>query len=85
MELETNLLSQFRTLPRTLRLQVAEYVEFLAQRHNPSAERVQEDKNRQAAVQILQMIADNGGLGIKDPQAWQREMRVDRPLPYRDN
>jgi hypothetical protein len=30
---------------------------------------------------ILQSIADNGGLGIADPVAWQQEIRCDRLLP----
>ncbi len=32
------------------------------------------------AVEILQKIADNGGPGIDDPVAWEREMRQDNPL-----
>ncbi|VFN05828.1 MAG: hypothetical protein BECKG1743E_GA0114224_109234, partial [Candidatus Kentron sp. G] len=35
------------------------------------------------ATSILQEIADSGGLGIRDPLAWQREVREDRPLPFR--
>ncbi len=31
-------------------------------------------------VDILQKIANNGGPGIDDPVAWQREMRQVRPL-----
>jgi hypothetical protein len=38
----------------------------------------------QSAVDILQAIADNGGPNIDDPVAWQREMRQDRPLPFRE-
>jgi hypothetical protein len=38
----------------------------------------------QKMVKMLQDIADNGGLGIKDPIAWQREMRQDRKLPFRN-
>ncbi len=38
----------------------------------------------QKMVDILQKIADNGGPGIDDPIAWQRELRQDRPLPERE-
>lgn len=38
----------------------------------------------QAAVDALQAIADNGGPGIDDPAAWQREMRQERALPFRE-
>ena len=36
------------------------------------------------AVAALREIAKRGGTGIKDPVAWQREIRKDRPLPGRD-
>ena len=43
------------------------------------------DKDRSAkAVAALREIAKRGGTGIKDPVAWQREIRKDRPLPGRD-
>ena len=42
-------------------------------------------KRSQIIVNILQEIADNGGLGINDPLAWQQEVRKDRPLPLRHN
>ena len=35
-----------------------------------------------SAVDILQEIADEGGLGIDDPVAWQKEIREDRELPF---
>lgn len=39
---------------------------------------------RESIVSLCQEIADAGGLGIQDPQAWQREVRQDRPLPLRE-
>ena len=43
------------------------------------------DKERsEKAVAALREIAKRGGTGIKDPVAWQREIRKDRPLPGRD-
>ena len=39
----------------------------------------------QQTADILQEIADSGGLGINDPVAWQREVRRDRALPFRSN
>jgi len=38
----------------------------------------------QKSVDILQKIADNGGPGIDDPVAWQREIRQDNLLPGRE-
>jgi hypothetical protein len=39
----------------------------------------------EAAANIFKEIADNGGLGISDPIAWQREIRKDRALPFRND
>ena len=51
--------------------------------------RIQETKNSEPngkqAMEILQKIADRGGIqSILDPVAWQREIRKDRPLPGRE-
>lgn len=43
----------------------------------------QDGSRRQEIASLFQEIADSGGLGIADPQAWQREMRTDRSLPGR--
>ena len=49
---------------------------------NPTLESV---KNNEQALQALQNIAKTGGLDIKDPSEWQREIRKDRPLPGRED
>ena len=37
------------------------------------------------AGELLAVLAEKGTFAeIKDPAAWQREQRKDRPLPYRD-
>ena len=41
-------------------------------------------KKQDDALALLQEIADSGGLGIADPQEWQREVRRERPLPGRE-
>jgi hypothetical protein len=38
----------------------------------------------QDIASLFQEIADSGGLGIKDPLEWQRTIRKDRPLPFRE-
>lgn len=38
-----------------------------------------------SAFESLQALADLGAFdGIDDPVAWQRELRRDRPMPFRD-
>ena len=39
----------------------------------------------QQLFDILQEIADSGGLGISNPVTWQREVRQDRALPFRSD
>ena len=39
----------------------------------------------QQIVAIFQEIADAGGLGISDPVTWQRDVRQDRTLPFRNS
>ncbi len=43
----------------------------------------QVSEHKQTIVTLFQEIADSGGLGIKNPDVWQRETRTDRPLPFR--
>ena len=43
------------------------------------------EPNGRKAVEILQRIADRGGIkSIPDPDQWLRETREDRPLPGRE-
>jgi antitoxin component of MazEF toxin-antitoxin module len=51
----------------------------------PTPNRPQDRVKIQSLLEELQTIERPGGLkNIKDPIAWQREMRQDRPLPGRD-
>lgn len=39
-----------------------------------------------STFELLQALADMGAFSeIDDPVAWQREIRKDRPLPFRDD
>lgn len=38
-----------------------------------------------AIKRILEELAEQGGIDIEDPVAWQREIRRDRALPGRDS
>lgn len=42
-----------------------------------------EQNRRQRIAALFQKIADAGGIGISNPEEWQRELRQDRPLPFR--
>jgi hypothetical protein len=50
-----------------------------------SDEQAYAPRYNEEAVNALREIAISGGVqSIKDPVAWQREVRKDRPLPGRD-
>lgn len=41
--------------------------------------------NGKEVATLMQELAESGGLSaIKDPVAWQREIRQDRKLPFRE-
>ena len=45
----------------------------------------EQERRRQAAIEALRQLREsNPYLDISDPVAWQREIRQDRPLPFRD-
>jgi hypothetical protein len=45
-----------------------------------------EEKRGEQMAQCLEKIAQTGGIeGIADPVAWQRELRQDRQLIFKDN
>jgi hypothetical protein len=57
--------------------------------HLPVRRRRETPEQRSArvreAIAALERIAARGGFRhIKDPGEWQREIREDRPLPFRD-
>ncbi len=43
-----------------------------------------EDAGARMAAALEKLAASGADSGIEDPQAWQREVRRDRPLPGRD-
>jgi len=45
--------------------------------------KTQVNAQKQTVVALFREIADAGGLGIKKPDMWQREIRQERPLPFR--
>ena len=66
-------------------LEEAPFIKRLLNRLNVSI--ISEESGLQGsqtvALQSLQQIARRGGLSsIPDPQAWQREQRQDRELPF---
>lgn len=45
----------------------------------------EQERRRQSAMEALRQLREsNPYLDLADPVAWQREIRQDRPLPFRD-
>lgn len=74
------MLHEFEELPDELQREVIDFVEFLKTKRQK-----QKLYDGQQVLALLQdgrqqhLFAD-----IKDPAAWQQEIRTDRPLPGRD-
>ena len=49
-------------------------------------EETEKEKRGQQMADALSKLAESGAFSaVKDPSAWQREVRQDRPLPGRDD
>ena len=58
IELETDFLSRVRMLPQNLRLQVADYVEFLIQRHGVDSTQAQPSDEEKIVEQLNAALAE---------------------------
>jgi hypothetical protein len=89
MSIQESINQQLITLPENLQAEILDFVMFLKCRHtkfnsisdNPLAE---EQRKRKIVDCLTKLSARNPFFEIKDPVAWQREIRKGRPLPGRD-
>ncbi len=91
--LQQQLLDDLATLPESMQAEALNFVQFLKTRLERSGQPQiaaansphTHQPNGAAIVRIMERMAARNALsGIKDPSAWQREIRKDRPLPGRD-
>lgn len=86
--LTQQLLHEIETLPPPMQQEVLHFVEFLKLKARQPAETVahEEEPNGAKLARLMEQIAARGTAfsDIKDPAAWQREIRKDRPLPGRE-
>ena len=59
-------------------------VEIFTWEDKSDLNRLKGNSDMKKAADVLREIAKMGGTGIKDPVAWQREIRKDKPLYGRD-
>jgi len=85
--LKEQIIQNLDSLPERMQAETLDFVEFLkakVERNRPSISAAPEP-NGVAIVKILKKMAARKALSeIKDPSAWQREIRQDRPLPGRE-
>ena len=83
--LTQQLLNKVETLPPAMQQEVLHFVEFLKSKIDQTAAQEAQSNSTQQ-VHFMEQIAARGTAfsEIKDPAAWQREIRAERPLPGRD-
>ena len=80
---------KLQAMPEIVQQQVLDYIDFLSQKWQktiPIMENMTEEDNSQKALAVMKEIASRGTAfaDIDDVMAWQKEVRQDRPLPFRD-
>jgi hypothetical protein len=80
---QTQLLQDFETLPPEMQ---QEALDFIQQLKHKLQNTTTSTSNGKQVAEIMEQIAKRGTAfrEIKDPVAWQREIREDRPLPNRE-
>jgi hypothetical protein len=80
-------IENFENLPPQVQEEALDFVRFLHIKLAKAAPNTQvKEPNGKKVAEIMAEIAARGTAfqAIKDPVAWQREIRKDRPLPGRD-
>lgn len=72
-------------LPQYQQAEVLDFVLFLEQKKQHHLKLLNDDERRQKLASSLQQLAQSAAFSeIKDPVAWQKEVREDKPLFGRD-
>lgn len=83
--LKEQIIDNLDSLPETMQAEILDFVEFLRAKTERVRPVVTSEPNGVAMVRIMERMAARRALSeIKDPSAWQREIRKDRPLHGRE-
>ena len=83
--LKEQIIDNLDTLPETVQAEILDFVEFLKAKIERNSQSISSEPNGVAMAKIMEKMAARNALSeIKDPSAWQREIREDRPLPGRE-
>lgn len=80
------ILHDVESLPEQFQLEALDFVQYLKQKIVKKERTAQTEEPNGTKLAKLMAEASQKNLfsGIKDPVAWQREIRQDRPLPGRE-
>ncbi|MGR9108432.1 MAG: hypothetical protein ACU843_16050 [Gammaproteobacteria bacterium] len=80
------IIEEVADLPPELQEETLDFVRFLKTKRRPVAPQMSEQEPNGTKLALLMAEAAKKNLfaDIKDPAAWQREIRKDRPLPGRE-
>ncbi len=82
------IIEEVTSLPPEMQEEALDFVRFLKLKHRKAAAQPPEQEpNGTKLARLMEEIAARGTAfkDIKDPAAWQREIRKDRPLPGRED
>ncbi len=83
--LQQQILQDLEALPEPMQAETLDFVQFLKTKLERNQQDAANQPNGAAIVLIMERMAARNALSsIKDPSAWQREIRQDRPLPGRE-
>lgn len=83
--LKEQIIDNLDSLPETMQVEILDFVEFLRAKAERVRPVITSEPNGAAMARIMERMAARRALSeIKDPSAWQREIRKDRPLPGRE-
>ncbi len=86
--LTEQLLHEVETLPPSMQQEVVHFVEFLKLKMTQPPLREEDSDKEPTGTKLARLMEEaaskNLFADIKDPAAWQREIRKDRPLPGRE-
>ncbi len=82
------ILENVEALPEKMQEETLDFVQFLHSKLKNNVENLPKtEPNGVVLARLMAEIAERGTAfkAIKDPAAWQREIRKDRPLPGRES
>lgn len=83
--LKEQIIDNLDSLPETMQAEILDFVEFLRAKAERNHSVISPEPNGVAMARIMERMAVRNALSeIKDPSAWQRDIRQDRPLPGRE-